>query len=134
FFPIDGLVGGSPASDYAAAEYPGVYGGGSAGGSHNFHFTSEVRRWFKYDSSRAYTLDFTGDDDVWVFINGKLAVDLGGWHETQDGTISIAAGGAMTITQKGGAPTNTNVSAFNLVDGRVYEIVVFQAERKYTAS
>jgi hypothetical protein len=36
---------------------------------HNFSFTSEIRAWFRYDKSKPLTLDFMGDDDVWVFIN-----------------------------------------------------------------
>ncbi|HSC88583.1 MAG TPA: DUF4215 domain-containing protein, partial [Polyangiaceae bacterium] len=124
FFPVDGK-GRSPTGEYGMADVPDIYGGGSEASrvpgatSHNFHFTSEIRRWFKYDSSKTYKLDFTGDDDVWVFINGKLAVDLGGWHPALDGTVTINAASAAT---------------FSLQNGKVYEIVVFQAERKKTGS
>src|SRR5438045_8163294 len=45
---------------------------------HNFSFTTEIRYWFPYDSAKSYKLDFTGDDDVWMFVNKKLAVDIGG--------------------------------------------------------
>ena len=59
---------------------------------HNFSFTSEVRYWFKYDATKTFTLDFTGDDDVWVFINRKLAVDLGGIHTPVQGSVTFGMG------------------------------------------
>jgi len=81
---------------------------------HNFHFTTEVIYWFQYDASASATLDFTGDDDVWVFVNGRLALDLGGLHPPESGTVTIDA---------------TTAATYDLEDGNVYRISIFHAER-----
>ncbi len=86
---------------------------------HNFHFTTEVVYWFRYDAATAATLDFLGDDDLWVFVNGKLAVDLGGPHVPESGSVTLDAQAA---------------TRFGLRAGAVHEIHVFHAERKVSGS
>ena len=128
FFPVDD-DDFTPASERQAAKIPPYYDPQStwpfdvddAGNNrlHNFSFTSEVRYWFKYEAGKTYTLDFVGDDDVWVFINKKLAVDLGGIHTPVAGSVTI---------------DGTSASKYGMSPGNVYEAAVFQAERQTEGS
>ncbi len=106
--------------------------------NHNYGFTTEVRRWFEFNGGELLT--FTGDDDVWVFINGKLGLDIGGVHGVEKRTIRLNADGSVDC--KVGEPgvfdnlTNCDVAsrALGLTPGKVYEIALFHAERHTSES
>ncbi len=84
---------------------------------HNFGFTSEMRYWFEFKGGEK--LKFSGDDDVWVFVNRKLAVDIGGLHSIVEDEVTL---------------NPANAQKYGLEQGKIYEIALFHAERHTNAS
>jgi fibro-slime domain-containing protein len=143
FFPVDNLMGSDPDMEVACIPQE-VYGGrweeDPSGVLRNFYFTSEIAYWFEYTEGMTAELSFIGDDDLWVYVNGHLAVDLGGLHVPVEGRFTLNANG--TVNQLHGLdgtadenePGSTTAAALGLEPGNVYEVRVFQAERKKTGS
>jgi len=118
--------------------------------THNYHFTTELRYFFQYQGGE--TLTFRGDDDVFVYVNGRLAVDIGGIHGAQWARVVLGDDGdpggvdsdCSASTTNDVEPDPCELSAeeagdatdtrFGLTNGGVYEIVLFHAERHPTES
>ncbi|MGK7883186.1 MAG: fibro-slime domain-containing protein [Crocosphaera sp.] len=94
FFPIDGKLFGNQ------------------GLIHNYHYTYEIKSKFTYKGGEIFS--FTGDDDVWVFINDELVVDLGGVHPPLSATVDL--------------------DTLGLTIGEDYNFDLFFAERQTTGS
>ncbi|KMQ52218.1 fibro-slime family protein [Chitinispirillum alkaliphilum] len=86
----------------------------SDGTPSNFLFTTEMHTQFVYREGGNQEFFFRGDDDVWVFINGRLAIDLGGFHQPAEDSVNL---------------DDIRIS-HDLEDGGTYQLSVFHAERK----
>jgi len=79
---------------------------------HNYHFTTHLHTSFVYRGGEIFR--FIGDDDLWLFVDGRMALDLGGLHEALEGTVEL--------------------DTLGLVAGQRYFMDVFHAERRATES
>lgn len=89
---------------------------GNEGRDKNFHFTYELSNQFTYQGGEVF--NFSGDDDVWVYINGVKVIDIGGVHSREDASVNL----------------DDVASDIGLVEGNTYDFNFFFAERHTTKS
>ena len=106
FFPLD---------DRGENDRTGVIerDGKQLGGAHNYNFAMAGSSKFVYHKGAGQVFKFAGDDDTYLFINGKLALDLGGAHTTLEGEVSL----------------DDRAQELGLEDGGVYSFKFFYLER-----
>ena len=92
--------------------YDSIAGGNDIPGHHNYGFAMKIQAEFVYVKGQYF--EFNGDDDVWVFINNKLVVDIGGQHKKVKKSV--------------------NLDDLGLTPGETYPFHIFYAERKRTQS
>lgn len=103
FFPIDGQLFGNQ------------------GRAHNYHFTLQLGGQLSFSDPNPGATDasftFTGDDDLWIYVNGRRFIDLGGVHAAASANF-----------------TDETLKAAGLQPDTAYPLDIFFAERHTSES
>src|SRR5699024_4395841 len=88
--------------------------------------------------------DFAGDDDVWVFIDGVLVLDIGGIHNEAGGSINFKTGEVYVngnsqgtlkeIFRRAGRDVSTGFTGNTFEDYTAHQINFYYLERGAGAS
>ena len=72
------------------------------------------------------TFTISADDDTWVFINGKIVLDMGGIHEATTGTFNINESGEI---YSGSSINDLSYSGIKLEKGEIESAVNIIADK-----
>ncbi|KFI97997.1 fibro-slime domain-containing protein [Bifidobacterium stellenboschense] len=120
FFPLDGIDGGEMTEGNIGIrdkdnkpvldkDGKNVY----VKKQHNYHYAMKSNGVFTYHKGAGQFFDFTGDDDVYLFVNNKLAIDLGGAHTADSESVDL----------------DKQADSLGLKDGKTYRFDFFYMER-----
>ena len=150
FFPLDNAGFQTPPNlpDPAMGVCGGLIDRNPADGGynpHNYSFATHIHRNFKYINgttpANRLTFEFRGDDDMWVFINKQLVLDLGGIHTTIHGSFVLANGNAYVWEHFNNNDMSDTMTALakpvvnlGLIDSATATIDIFYCERQTVGS
>jgi len=86
--------------------------GNTPGEPHNCDFTVKCVWQFTYDQDTWHWFSYRGNDDCWIYVDGRLVLDMGGTHAP-----------AMQFV---------DFDRLGLSDGEDYELRIFMAKRRHT--
>jgi len=99
----------NPYYDSIPSGFAGIDGSGKKSNNayHNYGMSMKVQANFEY--VRGQYFEFLGDDDVWVYIDGRLVVDIGGVHDRRNRAVDL--------------------DTLGLDEGKTYTFNIFYTER-----
>ena len=112
FFPIDNLEFLDSAKTVRNPKFDWDEQLTKNGKKHNYSFAMKISAQFKYIKGQYF--EFRGDDDVWVFINNRFVVDIGGCHNPVERAVDL--------------------DTLGLIEGREYPFHIFFSERNANGS
>jgi fibro-slime domain-containing protein len=96
FYPIDGKLMGNQSQ------------------AHNYYFTWTCSAQFVHHGCVDTFMDFSGNDDMWIFVNGQLVMDRGGVLPAPNQYVDM--------------------DRLGLVDGNIYTVQMFYSQRSTATS